>query len=111
MALKLYADECVDSRVVAGRRRRGVNVVTVAEQGLLGATDEQHLARATAMGRVLVTLDQDFLRLAGERKGTDFPGLLFVLPEAGVGEIVRAIDFIASTCDAAEMANLIEWVP
>jgi len=34
LALRLYADECVDGRVVAGIRRRGIDIVTAAEQGL-----------------------------------------------------------------------------
>jgi predicted nuclease of predicted toxin-antitoxin system len=31
------------------------------EAGLLGATDEAHLAHARAQGRVIVTCDRDFL--------------------------------------------------
>jgi hypothetical protein len=40
VALKLYADECVDARIVAGLRRRGVDVHTAAEQGLLADAAE-----------------------------------------------------------------------
>jgi Domain of unknown function (DUF5615) len=111
MALRLYADECVDARVVAGLRRRGVDVVTAADEGLLGATDQVQLSHAIERGRVLLSRDQDFLRLAKERLGSDFPGLVFVLPAVGVGEVVRAVDFIAGTLDPADMVNRIEWVP
>jgi hypothetical protein len=41
MALDLYADECVDHRIVTGLRRREISVVTAQDEGLLGATDER----------------------------------------------------------------------
>jgi hypothetical protein len=87
--------------------------VTAAEQGLLGAPDEQHVARAAALGRVIVTADHDFLTIANElfSRGTPFPGLLFIQPQTSVGEAVRAIEDVASFREPAEMANWIDWVP
>jgi hypothetical protein len=35
MTLRLYADECVDARIVAGLVRRGVDVVTAEERLLV----------------------------------------------------------------------------
>ena len=113
MALRLYADECVDARIVAGLKRRGVDVVTAGSLGLLGAADTEHLARAMELGRIPVSADQDFLRLAHERieVGTPFPGLLFVLPRARVGEVVRAVALVADALDPTDIAGWIEWVP
>jgi len=113
LPLELYADECVDARIVSGLRRRNVGVVTVADEGLLGATDEVQLARAARLGRVAVTCDQDFLRLAQTRAeaGSSFPGVIFILPATLVGDAVRAIAFLAVVLDPGEMANRIEWVP
>lgn len=48
--------------MVQGLRQRGVDVVTTPESGMLGASDEEHLRRASAEGRVMVTQDDDFLR-------------------------------------------------
>ncbi len=48
-------------------RRRGIDVLTAAEAGLLGAPEEEVLARSLADGRVLVTQDRDFLRLHREQ--------------------------------------------
>jgi predicted nuclease of predicted toxin-antitoxin system len=62
--LRLFADECVDARVVAGLRRRGVDIITAADECLLHASDEEQFARATHLGRPIVTADHDFLRLA-----------------------------------------------
>lgn len=57
MTLLLYADECVDARIVAGLRRRGFEIVTAADVGLLGAADERHMAQAIATSRSIVTAD------------------------------------------------------
>ncbi len=66
--VRLYADEQVARAVVRGLRERGMDVLTAAEAGLLGAPDEKHLAWARNQGRVILTQDDDFLRLhaAGE---------------------------------------------
>lgn len=77
MALRLYVDECVDARIIAGLRRRGVDLVTAGEQGLLSASDPQQIERAIALGRTLVTADQDFLVIVSDMhaRGAPFPGL------------------------------------
>ena len=46
-----------------GLRQRGVDVLTVVEAGMLGASDEEHLKRALNEDRVIFTQDDDFLRL------------------------------------------------
>lgn len=113
MPLSLYADECFDARSVAGLRRRSIDIVTAADEGLLGASDEQQLAHAIILKRVVVTNDHDFLRLAHERShaGDVFPGVIFVLPGTSVGRAVRAIVEVADVLDAVHMVSRIEWVP
>jgi hypothetical protein len=49
--------------IAGGLRRRGVDVTTPPEVGLMGAMDEQQAAYSLAEGRVLFTQDEDFLRL------------------------------------------------
>lgn len=57
MPLRLDADECVDGRVLAGLRRRGVDVVTAHEEGLLSASDHRQIERASQLGRTAVTVE------------------------------------------------------
>ncbi len=113
MPLPLYADECVDGRIVAGLRRRGVDLVTAGDQNLLGASDEQHVGRATQLGRVVVTSDRDFFAIANGllARGTPFPGLLFIQSTATVGDAVRAIEEVAAFKEPGDMENMIEWIP
>ena len=62
--VRFHCDEHIDSAVVGGLRRRGADVTTAAEAGLLGAPDEQHLEFARAQQRLIITKDRDFLRLS-----------------------------------------------
>jgi len=113
MALDLYADECVDHRIVTGLRRREIGVVTAQDEGLTGASDERQLARAMELGRPVVTEDHDFLTMVSARAEAAMksPGLIFILPGTSVGDAVRAIHLIATVYDAQEIENRIEWVP
>jgi predicted nuclease of predicted toxin-antitoxin system len=64
--VRFYLDEHVPFAVSIGLRLRGVDVLTVQEAGLSGASDEAHLALAVAEKRVIFTQDEDFLTLAAQ---------------------------------------------
>lgn len=53
--IKFYMDEHVPAAVAAGLRKRGVDVLTAQEAGMVEATDEEHLVLATNQGRVVFT--------------------------------------------------------
>jgi hypothetical protein len=111
--LRLYADECVDGRVVTGLRRRGVDVVTAHEEGLLSASDQRHMERASELGRPVVSADQDFLAIVHDllTRGLRFPGLLYIQPGTSVGDAIRAIADAAQILDPADMESWVEWIP
>ena len=73
--IQFYADEHVAKAVVQGLRQRGVNVQTVSEAGLRGASDHDHLSWANQHQRVLLTQDTDFLRL--HASGCSHAGIVF----------------------------------
>lgn len=110
--LRLYADECISGHLVAGLRSRGIDIMTAAEEGLLGAEDPQQLARAVTINRTLVTSDEDHLRLVNQllQDGQDFPGLIFILPRTSVGAALRSIVALAETTEAPALRNRIEWI-
>ncbi len=102
----------MDARIIAGLRRRGVEVTTAADERLLAASDEQHLARASALTRVVVTADRDFLRLVRDQAAAgSHPGVLFLLPQTTVGSAVRALVFAAEVLDPQDMEGRVEWIP
>jgi hypothetical protein len=108
----LYFDECVDARIIAGARRRHIDSVTAADEGLLGASDDEQLKRAIQLGRVIVTADPDFFQLVHARleAGATFPGLLFVPNGSSVGSAVRGLEIVGTIFDPEDMVDGIEWV-
>ena len=62
--IPFHFDENVDAAIAHGLRVRGVAVTTAGDVGMLRASDEAHLVFARDHGRVMVTNDDDFLRLA-----------------------------------------------
>jgi hypothetical protein len=63
-SLRFHLDENVHGAVANGLQLRGIDATTAHDVGLIGASDEEHLAFALSQTRVLVTHDDDFLRLA-----------------------------------------------
>ena len=110
MPLPLYFDECVDARIISGLRRRGVDLVTAAGERLLAASDEEHLRRASKLGRAVVTCDHDFLGLVKDLD-VRHSGLLFILPRTNVGVAVRAIALAAEVLSSPDIENSVEWIP
>lgn len=107
--VRYLVDEHVPKAVATGLRKRGIDVVTVAEAGQLGAEDEDLLAFAKEESRVMVTQDQDFLRLAAEAEG-DHPGVAHAPRGRSIGELVRLLDLLAQVSDAGEMRGRVEYI-
>jgi predicted nuclease of predicted toxin-antitoxin system len=107
--VKFYLDEHIPKGVVEGLRRRGVDVLTVQEADRSGDSDEKQLAFATREGRVLVTFDDDFLRL--DASGIPHTGVVF--SQTGrrtVGELIESLMLIANVIESNEMKNHIEFI-
>lgn len=79
LGFPLLTDENVHPRVVEGLQERGLDVITVVEEGLAGASDLALLRRARQDGRVVLTHDSDFGTLA-TRQGEAFSGIVYLRP-------------------------------
>jgi predicted nuclease of predicted toxin-antitoxin system len=106
--VRFYLDEHVSRAVAKGLRQRGVDVLTVPEAGMMGAADEEHLARALDDGRVIFTQDDDFLRLAAQ--GFRHAGLVYARQHTSLNEIIRGLMLIYQVLDAEEMRDHIEFL-
>jgi len=106
--IRFYTDEHVSKAVVKGLRERGVDVLTVLEAGLLGASDEEHLGRARAEGRVLFTQDDDFLRL--HAAAADHAGIVYAPQPTSVGDIIFGLMLVYQTLDADDMLGQLEYL-
>ena len=107
--VRLYLDENLSPRIAAQLRLRGIDAVSVRDIELLGAADVQHPERATEEGRVLVTTDVDFLRLAAS--GIEHAGIVFGQQEVHtVGSWVRLLALLCFVYSEQEMRNHVEYV-
>ena len=90
MQIRYHLDESVNHAVAAGLRQRGIDVTTAAEAELVGADDEAQLAFARTNGRVTVSHDSDFLRLAAG--GVEHAGIAYCHQRnRTIGQIVVAL--------------------
>ena len=106
--IRFYVDEHVASAVVAGLRLRRVDVVTVQEAGLAGATDDVHLEYARAQARVIFTQDADFLRLAAQ--GRSHSGIIYAPQRTAAGHIIRGLILVGQVLSAEDMVGIIEYI-
>ncbi len=106
--VRYYTDEHVAKAVVTGLRLRGIDVLSVEEAGLRGASDDEHLTFALAHQRTIFTQDSDFLKLATE--GRPHSGIVFASQQTPVGPIIRMLVLIHHVLTAEEMSGKIEFV-
>jgi hypothetical protein len=106
--IKFYTDEQVSKAIIKGLRQRGADVLSAPEAGLLGATDEEHLARAHAECRVLYTQDNDFLRL--HAAGVEHSGIVYAPQGTSIGDIIRGLILIHQVLDAEKMVGRVGYL-
>ncbi len=107
--IRFHLDEDVDPAIAEGLRRRGLDVTTSQEVGLLGALDPIQLAHAAAESRVLFTHDDDHLALHAE--GVEHAGIAYCHRlKRSIGEIVDALTLIWQVLEPDEMANHVEFI-
>jgi Domain of unknown function (DUF5615) len=114
MAVALYMDVHVPQPITDQLRRRGVDVLTVIEDGRAEWSDEAILDHARELGRAIFTQDLRFKALAEDwqRQGRPFAGLLFGHQLGGtIGQYVRDLELIAQASEPGEWLNKIEHLP
>jgi predicted nuclease of predicted toxin-antitoxin system len=95
LGFPLLADENIAPYVVEALAGQGKDIRSIHDEALTGGTDLAILRRARELGRVVLTHDSDFGRLAVDR-GEDFVGIVYLRPGhlsvAFVLESVAAIE-------------------
>jgi predicted nuclease of predicted toxin-antitoxin system len=85
-------DEHIHKSITTGLRQRGVDVLTIQEDDRTGTPDRIILDRATELGRVIFTQDDDFLAIAHQyqTKGIYFSGVIYAHQQnVTVGDCIR----------------------
>lgn len=107
--IKFHLDENCDPRIATALRRRGLDVTTTPEAGLLHVADEQQVDHAISEGRVIFTRDADFLRI--DASGKEHDGIVYCHPKShSLGEIIRRLILIWEIYEPKEMRNRVEYL-
>jgi predicted nuclease of predicted toxin-antitoxin system len=112
--MRIYMDEQVPRSITQGLRLRGVEVLTVQEDGLSGFEDPVILDRATTIGYLVYTQDDDFRAEAARRAALGIPvaGVIYCHQlRLSIGERVKQLHRIAVCSDSEENANRVEILP
>jgi hypothetical protein len=113
---RFLADENIESALVSGtlRLEAAIEFQTLAESGLLGASDEMVLE--FARGESLIVVSHDVNTMIGSAKariasGSGISGLLLVPTDASVHPIAESLVMIWAASSAEEWADRIVFLP
>jgi hypothetical protein len=107
--IRIHLDENCSHAIAAGLRRRGIDVTTTPDVGLLGAIDEDQLAYCLTEGRVIFSYDDDLLRLAAS--GLEHAGIVYCQQrKRSIDDIVRGLVLIWERMDPADMAGQVKYL-
>ena len=98
--------ENVEEAIAIQLRRRGIDATTVKFEDMTGTDDPDVLAYATTHGRVVVSYDDDFIKLA--KLDIEHAGIIFIpFPSRDIGYIVLTHARLAKTASDNEMKNML----
>jgi predicted nuclease of predicted toxin-antitoxin system len=114
MTVAFYMDEHIRREITIELRKRGVDVLTVQEDGRTSFPDPIILDRAMELQRVMFSQDRDFLTEANRRQqtGVKFAGVIYAR-QLGVtiGDCVRDLEIIAKASHPEDLANCVQYLP
>jgi predicted nuclease of predicted toxin-antitoxin system len=114
LSLKLYADVHVRRAISVALRMRGVDLLTAQADGAAELEDPELLDRASGLGRVLFTQDEDLLTegVRRQRIGESFAGIIYAHQlRVTIGQCINDLELIAKVYDPADIAGRIEHLP
>jgi len=112
--IRLYMDENVHGDIVRGLRHRGIDVLTVQEDGRASSPDPDVLNRAIVLGRVLFSYDIDLIAEATrrQRNGEAFTGVVYARQNVvSVGKCIEDMEFLALVGLPEDFTNQVRYLP
>lgn len=114
MSVAFYMDQHVPRAVTAGLRLHNVDVLTAFEDGTSAFDDPVLLDRASVLGRVLFTQDEDLLAEATQRQRNSVPfgGIVYAHQLiVSIGDCVRDLELIGQAGEPEEFENRVQYLP
>ena len=107
--IRFHLDENVSNAIAEGLRRRGIDVTTTSETGLIAASDGKQLYFALSQNRVIFTHDDDFVIL--HQGGLMHAGITYCAQNRrSIGEILRSLILIWEVLEPEEMRYQLEFL-
>ena len=113
MTIALYMDHQVPRAITVGLRLCGIDVLTAYEDGASELADAALLDRASELGRVLFTRDDDLLVEAAKRQKADIPfgGVVYAHQlRASIGVCIEDLEIIATVGEKQDMMNAVVFL-
>lgn len=107
-------DQHIPRAITEGLRLRGVEVITAYEDGADKMRDAELLDRATKLGRVLFTQDDDLLSEAATRQkeGIPFSGVIYAHQmRLTIGACIHDLEIIANAGESEDLSNKVQFLP
>ena len=109
-----YTDIDVRGAIVSGLLRRGIDVFRAQDDGYDGRSDSDIMDRATELGRVLISQDDDMLNEADQRlqSGIDFSGLVYAKKKrVSIGQGIEDAEYLAQAGLPEDFRNRVYYLP
>jgi predicted nuclease of predicted toxin-antitoxin system len=107
-------DVHVPAAITRGLLLRRVDVLTAQIDGTTELEDPHLLDRATTLGRVLFSQDEDLLAEATrrQRSGQPFAGVIYAHQlRVTIGKCVADLEVLAQAGNTEDFANRVEYLP
>lgn len=114
MPLTLYMDQHVPRAITIGLRLRNVDVLTAFEDGAGDIGDPELLDRASALGRVLFSQDDDLFAEAARRQsaGAPFSGVIYAHQlRVSIGTCIHDLEIIATAGEPEDLHRQVLFLP
>ena len=112
--ISIYMDQHIPRAIAEGLRLRGVDVMTAYEDGADKMEDAELLDRATKLGRVLFTQDDDLLSEGAmrQKEGIPFSGVIYAHQmRVTIGACIHDLEIIAKAGEAEDLFNRAQFLP
>ena len=107
-------DQHVPKAITVGLRLRGIDVLTAQEDNASEYADQALLDRATKLGRVLFSQDDDLLIEATkrQREAAFFQGVIYGHQlRVPIGVCIRDLEIIALYGEPLDLTNSVQFLP
>lgn len=88
---KLLSDECVNTDVVTGLRKNKIDLMTVFQAGLTGASDESVFKYAVAKKRILLSFDRGFGDIFRFNIGKSSGVMIVLVGQMSKNEVIKSV--------------------